>query len=103
MLPLQDWFGGSSGIGSIGATQPSGSPMTSNLGCTAVDPVFTMSTRTCAAVSGDARISLLYNRVVITANGFWRAARVVYVYRDFRPWALVAAKSPSAATSAACS
>ena len=103
MLPLQDWFGGSSGIGPIGATQPSGSPMTSNVGCATVDPVFTMSTRTCAGVSGEARISLLYNRVVITASGFWRAASVVYVYRDFRPWALVAAKSPSAATSAACS
>ena len=73
------------------ATQPSGSPMTSNVGCATVDPVFTMSTRTCAGVSGEARISLLYNRVVITASGFWRAASVVYVYRDFRPWALVAA------------
>ena len=24
---------------------------------------------------------------MIAANSFWRAARVVYVHRDFRPWA----------------
>ena len=39
----------------IGATQPSGSPMTSNWVVT-VDPVFTMSTRTCAGVSGEANL-----------------------------------------------
>ena len=75
--------------------------MISSLGWATAEPEFTMSTRTCAGVSGDARISLLYNRVVITASVFWREASAGFVHCDFRSWALVSAKLHPAATSAA--